>query len=79
MPDEKQNKSRVVVGSESSRREEGSGAAPEVGVPLIDQFPPDPHIVREAVMISGYARRRVEGEGTVTDDELEIISVGGPL
>ena len=37
MPDEK--KRRVVVGGESSRRVEGSGASPDVGVPHIDQFP----------------------------------------
>ena len=79
MPDEKKKKSRVVVGGESSRRVEGSGAAPDVGVPLSDQFPPDPPIVREAVMSSGDARRRVEDEGTEVDDESEIISVGGPL
>ena len=43
MPDEKK-KSRVVVGGESSRRSEGSGAAPDVGVSLSDQSPPrSPH------------------------------------
>ena len=57
MPEEKKKKSRVVVGGESSHRVEGSGAAPDVGVPLIDQFPPDPPFVREAVMSSGGARR----------------------
>ena len=30
-------------------------------------------------MNSGYARRRVDDEGTETDDESEITSVGGPL
>ena len=39
MPDEKKKKGQVVLGGESSRRVEGSGAAPGVGVPLIDQFP----------------------------------------
>ena len=38
----KKNKSRVVVGGESSRHMEGSGAAPDVVVSLYDQFPPDP-------------------------------------
>ena len=64
---------------ESSRRVEGSGAAPDVGVSLKDQSPPDPPIVREAVMSSVDARSRVEDEGTEADDESEIISVGGPL
>ena len=43
MPDEKQQKkkrSQVVVGGESSRHVEGSGAAPDVGVSIDDQFPP---------------------------------------
>ena len=79
MPDEKKKKSRIVARGESSPRVEGSGAAPDVGVSLNDQFPPDPLIVREAVMSSGDARRRVEDEGTEADDESEIISVGGPL
>ena len=79
MSDEKKNKkSRVVVGGESSRRVEGSGAAPDIGVSLDDQFPPGPPIVREAA-VSEEARRRVENEGTEVDDESEIISVGGPL
>ena len=72
MPDEKKKKSRVVVGGESSRRVEGSEAAPDVGVSLNDQLPPDPPIVREAV-ISEEARRRE------AEDESEDISVGGPL
>ena len=42
MPDEKKKKGRVVVGDESSRRVDGSGAAPDIGVSLNDQFPPDP-------------------------------------
>ena len=79
MPYEKKKNSRVVVGGESSRRVEGSGAAPDVGVSLNDQFPPDPPIVREAVLSSGDARRRVDDECTEADDESEIISVGGPL
>ena len=78
MPDEKKEKSRVVVGGEISRRVIGSGTAPDVGISLVDQLPPDSLIVREAV-VSEEARRRVEDEGTEADDELEIISVGGPL
>ena len=58
---------------------EGSGAAPDIGVSLDDQFPPDPPIVREAVMSSGGSRRRVDDEGTEADDESEITSVCGPL
>ena len=65
------------MGGESARRVEGSGAAPDNGLSLDDQFPPDPPIVREAVMSSGDASRRVEDEGTEADDESEIISVGG--
>ena len=80
MSDEKKKKkSRVVVGGESSRRVEGSGAAPDIGVSPDDQFPPDPHIVREAVVSSVDARRRVDDEGTEADDESEIISVRGPV
>ena len=79
MPDDKKKKGRVVVGGEISRRVEGSGAAADVGVPLIDQFPPDHPIVCGAVMSSGDARRRVDDEGRETDDESEKISVGGPL
>ena len=75
----KKNKSRVVVGGESSRHVEGSGTAPDVVVSLYDQFPPDPPIVLEAAVSSGDARRRVDDEGTEADDESEIISVGGPL
>ena len=48
---------------QSSRHVEGSGAAPDVGVSLDYQFPPDPPIVREAV-VSEEARRRVEDEGS---------------
>ena len=78
MPDEKKRKVRVVVGRESSRRVDCSGAASDVGMPLNDQFPPDPPIVREAVVSEG-ARRRVQNDGTEADDESEFISVGGPL
>ena len=74
----KKSKSRVVVGGESSRRVKGSGAAPDVGVSFYDQFPPDPPIVREAV-VSEEARRRLEDEGTEADDKSEIISVVGHL
>ena len=79
MPDEKKKKSRVVVGGGSSCHVEGSGAAPDVGVSLNDRFPTDPPIVREAVMNSEDARRRVDDEGTEADDESEIISVVGRL
>ena len=75
----KKNKIRVVVGGKNSCRVEGSGAAPDVGVSLDDQFPPDIPIVREAVVSSGDARRRLDDGGTEADDESEIISVGGPL
>ena len=75
----KKKKSRVVVGGGSSRHVEGSGAAPDVVVSPYDQFPPDPPIVREAVVSSGDVRRRVEDEGTEADEESEIISVGGSL
>ena len=78
MPDERKEKIKVVVGGECSRHVDGSGAAPGVGVPLDDQFPPDPSIVLE-VVVSEETRRRVEDEGTETDDESEIISVGVPL
>ena len=75
----KKNKSRVVVGGESSRLVEVSGAAPKVVVSLYDQFPPDPPIVREAVVSSEDAKRQVDDEGTEADNESEIISVGRPL
>ena len=35
MLDERKRKVRVVAGGESSRHVDGSGAAPDVGVPLI--------------------------------------------
>ena len=80
MVDEKKmKKSRVVVRSESSRPVERSRAAPDVNVSPVDQFPPDPPIVREAVGRTGDVRRPVDDEGTEADDESEIISVGGPL
>ena len=69
----KKNESRVVVGGEDSRRVEGSGAAPDVGVSPYDQFPPDPPIVPEVVVSSGDARRRAYDEGTKADDESEIM------
>ena len=78
MVDEKKKtkKSRVVVRGEGSCHVESSGAAPDAVVPIFDQFPPDPPIVREAVGSSGDVRRRVDDEGTEADDESEIISVG---
>ena len=57
MPDERKKRVIVVVGGESSRQVDGSGAAPDVGVPLNDQFPPDPPILPETV-VSEEARRR---------------------
>ena len=56
------------MGGESSRHVDDSGAAPDVGVPLNDDFP----------LISPLYER-VDDEGTEVDDESEIISVGGPL
>ena len=82
MVDEKKKmkkKSRVVVGGESSRLVGSAGATPDVNVSRVDQFPPDPPIVREAVGRAGDERRRLDDEGTEADDESEIISVGGPL
>ena len=78
LPVEKKKKVRVVPGGESRRRVDGSGTAPDVGVPLTDQFPPDLPNVREAV-VSEEGRRRAEDDGTEANDESEIISVGGPL
>ena len=44
MPDERKREVKVVVGGESSRQVDGSGSTPDVGVPLINQFPlPPPH------------------------------------
>ena len=74
----KKKKSWVVVRDENCRQLESSGAAPDVNVSLFGQFPPDPPIVHEAV-VSEETRRQVDDEGTEADDELEIISVGGPL
>ena len=82
MVDEKKKmkeKSRVVVEGESSRLVESSGGSPDVNVSRVDQFPPDPHIMREAVGRAGDERRRLDDEGTEADDESEIISVGGSL
>ena len=79
MPDEKKKKNRVVVRGEGSCHVEDFGAAPDVVVSLYDQFPPDPPVVREAVVSRGDVRRRVDNEGTEADDESEIIPVGGPL
>ena len=70
---------KVVVGGESSRLVESSGAAPDVSVSPFDQFSPDPPIVREAVGRTGEERRQVDDEGKEADDESENISVGGPL
>ena len=78
MPDERKKKVKVVTGGESSHHADGSEAAPDVGVPLIDQFPPDFPIVHKAV-VGEEARRRVEVEGTEVDDKSDIISVGGPF
>ena len=81
MVDGKKNmkKSRVLVRGEGSCHVESSGAAPDVNVSPVDQFPPDSPIVREAVGGSEDVRRQVDDEGTEADDESEIISVGGPL
>ena len=78
MLDGRETKVKVVVGGECSRRVDGSGAAPDFGVPLTDQLPPDLPILHEAV-VGEEARRRVGDEGTEADDKSEIISVGGPL
>ena len=75
---QKKKKSRVVVRDESCRQLESSGAAPDVIVSPVGQFPPDLPAVHEAV-VSEEARRGVDDEGTEADDESEIISVGGPL
>ena len=37
MPDQRKKKVKAVAAGESSRHVDGSGAAPDVGVPLIDQ------------------------------------------
>ena len=79
MPDEKKKKGRVFVRGEGSCHVEGSGLAPGVVVSPYDQFPPDPPIVREAVLGSGDVRRRVDDEGTEADDQSEIFSVGATL
>ena len=75
MPTEKRKKSRVIVEGEISRRVNGSGAAPDARVPLVDQFPLTlPLYVR---LLS--VKRRVEYEGTEVDDESDTISVVRPL
>ena len=78
MPDEekkkKKKKVRVVVGDESSRHVDGSGAAPDIGVPLNDQFPPDPPPLSRVKRRGGEWMTRAQ-----TDDESEIIYVGRPL
>ena len=53
MLDEKRKNSRVVVGCESSRRVEGSGAAPDVGVSLDDQFPLIPPLCVRLLSVKG--------------------------
>ena len=78
MPDERKKKVKVVVGGESSRHVDGSGANPDVGVAFIGQYPPDFPIVQEA-LVGEQAGRLVEDEGMEADDESEIICVGGPL
>ena len=75
----KKKKSRVIVGDESCRQLESSGAAPDVSASPVGQSSPDPPIVREVVGGSEDVRGRVGDEGTVADDESEVISVGGPL
>ena len=79
-PDERKRKVGVVAGGESTRHVDGSRLAPDVGVPLIDQFSPLPDlpIVHEAEM-SEEAGRRMEDEGTEADEKSETIFVGGPL
>ena len=68
MPDEKNRKVRVVVGGESSRHVDGSWAAPEVGLPLIDPLP----LISPLCMRLMLVKRR-------WDKESEIVSVGVPL
>ena len=76
--DERKGRVKVVVGGESSCHVDGSGAAPDVGVPFIGQFIPDLPILHE-VVVGEEARRQVEDEGTEADDESETVSVGRPL
>ena len=58
MPDEKKKKSRIVAGGENSHHVDGFGAARVVGVPLNDQFPPDPPIVHEVAVSEEASGRR---------------------
>ena len=63
MPDEREKKSRVVVGGESSRLVEGSGAVPDVRVPLIDQLPLIPPLYVRLLSVNrrgGEWRRRAQ-------------------
>ena len=78
MPDERKRKLNVVVGRESCRHVNSSEAVPEIGEPLIVQFPLHLPIVHEAVVGEG-ARSQVEDEGTEADSDSEIRSVDGPL
>ena len=55
---------------------DGSGAAPNVGMPLFGQLSPDLSNVPEAV-VGEEAKKRVEDKGTEADDESESFSVGG--
>ena len=57
MPDEKEEKMKFVVVSESSLHVDGSGATQDVGMHIIDHFPPDISIVQDAV-VGEEARRR---------------------
>ena len=78
MSDVKKMKSRVVVAGESSRRVEGSGAAPDVGVSLDDQFP----LISSLYVMLLWVKRR-EGEWKTRAERLttcpEVTSVGAPL
>ena len=78
MPDERKRKVKSFVKVESCRQVDGSGTAPDIGVPLTGQFSPDLPIVREAV-VGEEARRQVDDEDTEAVDGSKIISVGGPL
>ena len=83
MPDGRKKKVKVVVVGESSRHLHGSGATPDVRVPLIDQFCPISPLCMRQLLVKRRggeeARRRFEDEGTEVNDESEIISVRGPL
>ena len=74
IPDVKRKNAKVVVGGESSRHVDGSGAAPDVGVPLVDQFP----------LISPFHRRlflmeRREGEWKARAQRLTTSQKLSPL